>query len=223
MRASARGATWSPCMTAWRSATPSGVPPGSRVVTTSWPPSASHCASRRSWVDLPTPSPPSKEMKVPGELTRSGVAVGADSTGPSLARVHHPGLAPDLVKGPHHLQRVLQGDRRALGLAGPDPPGHLRRLVLEPAVHLTVVGPPGAVVAGDRERRRAVEVAGDLDPAVLAEDHGGGRCLGHRGGVQRRLHVRAEAEGDADLAVDAGRGVPRVVRARPARRPGPDH
>src|SRR5665648_761815 len=95
MRASGRGAT------------PSGVPPGSRVVTTSWPPSASHCASRRSWVDLPTPSPPSKEMKVPGELTDryldssvayqgTGRDLGADEV-EQLSLWAVEGLLPDLT------------------------------------------------------------------------------------------------------------------------------
>src|SRR3546814_12515383 len=49
----------------WRSASSPGLPPGSRVSTTSSPRARSASARRFSWVDFPTPSPPSRLMKRP--------------------------------------------------------------------------------------------------------------------------------------------------------------
>ena len=48
-----------------RTASAPGEPPGSRVATTSRPSPRSVSASSLIWVDLPTPSPPSKVMKRP--------------------------------------------------------------------------------------------------------------------------------------------------------------
>src|SRR5690606_18180194 len=59
-----------------RMASALGVPPGSRVRTTDRPCSANRFASRRTWVDFPTPSPPSNVMKR-GFIDRSSsVAIG---------------------------------------------------------------------------------------------------------------------------------------------------
>ncbi len=48
-----------------RIASPPGVPPGSRVSTTSMPRARSASPSSRAWVDLPAPSPPSKATNRP--------------------------------------------------------------------------------------------------------------------------------------------------------------
>ncbi len=48
-----------------RSRLPTGVAPGSRVSTTSWPLPRIHSASASACVDLPAPSPPSRAMKKP--------------------------------------------------------------------------------------------------------------------------------------------------------------
>src|SRR6478609_4384564 len=72
--ASARAATWSPCSTSSRICSPSGVPPGWRVTTTSRPRCSSASVSRRTWVDLPAPSPPSKQTKSPGAVPSRWVA-----------------------------------------------------------------------------------------------------------------------------------------------------
>ncbi len=48
-----------------RSRLPTGVAPGSRVSTTSWPLARIHSASASACVDLPAPSPPSRAMKKP--------------------------------------------------------------------------------------------------------------------------------------------------------------
>ncbi|CAM5482154.1 hypothetical protein SAURM35S_09899 [Streptomyces aurantiogriseus] len=48
-----------------RSRLPTGVAPGSRVRTTSWPLPRIHSASASACVDLPAPSPPSRAMKKP--------------------------------------------------------------------------------------------------------------------------------------------------------------
>ncbi len=48
-----------------RSRLPTGVAPGSRVTTTSWPLPRIQSASASTWVDLPAPSPPSRAMKKP--------------------------------------------------------------------------------------------------------------------------------------------------------------
>ncbi len=57
--ASAQGETSSPCSSTCRMRSPSGVPPGSRVATTS-PSCDSRSASSLAWVVLPEPSRPSK-------------------------------------------------------------------------------------------------------------------------------------------------------------------
>src|ERR1700744_2470380 len=48
-----------------RISSPSSVPPGSRVNTTSRPWPSSHSFSKADWVDLPDPSPPSNVTKRP--------------------------------------------------------------------------------------------------------------------------------------------------------------
>src|SRR5262245_40430217 len=55
--ASARGSTSSPSSSSARSSAPSGVPPGSNVNT-----APRRVASKRAWVDLPEPSPPSNAI-----------------------------------------------------------------------------------------------------------------------------------------------------------------
>src|SRR5919197_2825452 len=62
--ASAHGETSSPCRRTRRIRSPSGVPPGSRVATTSRPSFRSRCSSSRAWVVLPEPSRPSKVTKI---------------------------------------------------------------------------------------------------------------------------------------------------------------
>ena len=52
-----------------RIASAPGLPPGSRVSTTSRPRSRSAAASAFAWVDLPTPSPPSSAMNLPRAVT----------------------------------------------------------------------------------------------------------------------------------------------------------
>ena len=51
--------------TIWRSALPTSVSPGSKVSRTVWPAASSVSLSRRDWVDLPAPSPPSKQTNSP--------------------------------------------------------------------------------------------------------------------------------------------------------------
>src|SRR4051794_24499578 len=64
---------------------PSGVPPGCRVTTTSRPLPRSASASNRTWVDLPAPSPPSKHTNRPGAVSTRRVAAARFSvTLPSL-------------------------------------------------------------------------------------------------------------------------------------------
>ena len=48
-----------------RAASPIFVPPGSMVLTTSWPASTSRRISRRSWVDFPQASRPSNAISFP--------------------------------------------------------------------------------------------------------------------------------------------------------------
>src|SRR5688572_17310852 len=48
-----------------RSSLPTDVSPGSKVSRTASPRSTSQSCSRRDWVDLPAPSPPSKHTKSP--------------------------------------------------------------------------------------------------------------------------------------------------------------
>ncbi len=74
---SARSAAYSSASARWdrpaeetsrrieRSRLPTGVAPGSRVSTTSWPLARIHSASASACVDLPAPSPPSRAMKKP--------------------------------------------------------------------------------------------------------------------------------------------------------------
>ena len=63
--ASAQGAICGPLRTSCRTRSPSSVPPGSRVETTSRP-RLRRCSSRkRAWVDLPQPSTPSIETNTP--------------------------------------------------------------------------------------------------------------------------------------------------------------
>ena len=54
-----------------RIASAPGLPPGSRVSTTSRPRARSAAASAFAWVDLPAPSPPSSVMKRPGHASPS--------------------------------------------------------------------------------------------------------------------------------------------------------
>ena len=72
-----------------------GVPPGSRVTTTSCPRARRASASRRHWVDLPAPSPPSKTTNAPGMgatiLTQTDIAGRASAAG----RPFSVGLAGD--------------------------------------------------------------------------------------------------------------------------------
>src|SRR5690554_1445149 len=109
--ASVRGSRCSPCCTSRRSSAPSAVSPGSKVTPTSKSRSANHCASRRTCVDLPAPSPPSKEMKMPGgagvSVTAARLSGGADS-GRSVEQTGEVPLA-----GPH-------GDLLDLGVAALD-------------------------------------------------------------------------------------------------------
>ncbi len=60
--------------TSARSRCPIGLPPGSRVSTTSWPLLRIHSASAFAWVDFPAPSPPSSAMKKPVPVVRCGAS-----------------------------------------------------------------------------------------------------------------------------------------------------
>src|SRR6266566_2168099 len=64
--ASVHGETSSPLRRSSRTCSPSAVPPGSRVVTTSWPVPRSASASSSACVDLPEPSRPSNVMNIGG-------------------------------------------------------------------------------------------------------------------------------------------------------------
>src|SRR5689334_19019249 len=61
-----------------------GAPPGSRVVTTVSPDWRKASASRRSWVDLPPPSPPSNVTNLSGGRTGVDISRSPGSVGLSL-------------------------------------------------------------------------------------------------------------------------------------------
>ena len=93
------------------------LPPGSRVTTTSMPRSRRAAASALTWVDLPTPSPPSRLMKRPARRH----AIPKSCLSPSQMRPKKPALA-DFLTGDqrHDLRRRVAGrDRRGRRYAGP--------------------------------------------------------------------------------------------------------
>src|SRR2546423_10065049 len=57
--------SWGNLSATFRAASATGVPPGSRTVTTSWPSATSRVARLRARVDLPAPSGPSTTTNTP--------------------------------------------------------------------------------------------------------------------------------------------------------------
>src|SRR5215212_8581479 len=101
-RASARGCSSTAGSSSRdRTRSPAGVPPGSRVTTTSRARPSSACRSRASWVDLPAPSTPSKAIRRPGSPMKVS---DADQLG-------HPDLGAALGAGGG--VRVLVGGEQA--------------------------------------------------------------------------------------------------------------
>src|SRR5919112_2333553 len=241
--ASARGcsSTWGSRTTA-RTRSPAGVPPGSRVTTTSRPRPSRAWRSRSSWVDLPAPSTPSKAIRRPGSPME---ASDADQLG-------HPDLGAALGAGGG--VRVLVGGEQAaavragLGQRGL-PEGEVAVRVAVAAVEgLAALGPLGddlalpalgagpvrllaqvldaaalGVVGAAQERPEAA-AALDHRLAALGAGHVGQLGLGLLGGLLGRLvgvapvlAVRVAAAGQepavpAPLADQLGPGLLAALR-----------
>ena len=181
--ASARAATWSPCRTSSRICPPSGVPPGWRVTTTSRPRCSSTSASSRAWVDLPAPSPPSKQTKSPGAVSTRWVAAARISV--TLRPYATP---PSRAPSPHR-RRWTSAHRSATGeqLLG-DLDG--------------VEGRALAQVVADDEEHEALALGGRLVGADAADED-----LVAAGGLERVGHV---GDDDAGRVLEQ---VERLVRA----------
>src|SRR5438105_893966 len=100
-----------PSRSSARTRSPSGVPPGSRVATTSRPPSARKAAASSAWVDFPDPSTPSKVTNIRRlryEPMRAVVTGGAGFIGSHvaealLARGDEVHVLDDLSAGEEYL------------------------------------------------------------------------------------------------------------------------
>src|SRR2546425_6892340 len=122
--ASAHGEISSPLRRSSRTCSPSGVPPGSRVVTTSSPAPRTASASSSACVDLPEPSRPSNVMNIGGlgyGALRAIVTGGAGFIGSHVAEAL-------VARGDevHGLDSLLTG-RHQKGPFGPEVhPGDIR-------------------------------------------------------------------------------------------------
>ena len=98
---------------------PDGVAPGSNVARDTSPSLVSHSCSRRTWVDFPAPSPPSKAMSTPPPASRRRAVVSrrravttSASSGTGPAVVHLP------VGQDAHADGQQPGDEQHDPLAG---------------------------------------------------------------------------------------------------------
>ena len=168
-----------------RTSAPSGESPGSKV-SSARPPRRS--ASRRAWVDLPLPSPPSKAMKWPRHPSSSALGLG---------RVGRPGRSRVvlLVAAPHLGERAGQ-------------PGHQLGTLLEQELVERVGGARRRRDRGGGAQRHGGQHAGAHDDQAgepQGEPHAGD---GDRDAADRDLAPRST------LSVEqAGQ-----ERARPRRR-----
>lgn len=69
--------SWSRWRSTWRIASPILVPPGSRTSQTPTPEMVMSSTKRRSWVDFPEPSGPSKTMNLPRRAGAQGTGASA--------------------------------------------------------------------------------------------------------------------------------------------------
>src|SRR5688572_7079729 len=147
----------SPWSSSSRIASAPGLPPGSRVSTTARPRARSASARARDWVDLPTPSPPSRVTKRP--VIRGGFASEAASRfRPASSRHAEQALQP----GPDPAEEAGLADR-FLGDQGGDLGRHV-------AGGNDEVG--DMLALGDRCLDRAL--IDDARPDILAEAGGNG-------------------------------------------------
>src|SRR5213082_534201 len=150
--------------TTLRAASATGVPPGSRTVTTSWPSASKRVARLRARVDLPAPSGPSTTTNTPEPSAPIPWSLTQRDDGARCPLLH--AVVDARIDLGHHLFEV--------GLRGHDLLIHRIRLdALERAIvalHLLARGLPVLL-------RRALDHLGD--PLDLGQELLAGRVLAH--------------------------------------------
>src|SRR5215218_7238646 len=141
-----------------RTRSPAGVPPGSRVTTTSRERSASAWRSNASWVDLPAPSTPSKAIRRPGSPMRQTAGSDADQLG-------HPDLGAALGAG-GGVRVLVGGEQAAAARAGL---GQRRLPQGEVAVRVAVAAVEGLAALGPLGDDLALAALGTGPVRLLAQ------------------------------------------------------
>src|SRR5688572_19111706 len=134
-----------------RSSLPTSVSPGSKVSSTVWPRATSQSRRSRDWVDLPAPSPPSKQTKRPCSektpaLTSHTLRAGWDRSGVPPDEGAADGLGSDQAEGGDVTTEVAERTGK------PTPPvGRWDRYAAWSLLLVTALMYVGALVVGERE------------------------------------------------------------------------